>query len=172
MATTIGPDAFIRDSIFQKVVDRTGVDPDKAKWTAFRLFVIGTVLSYVSIITIVPGFSPLEPGGLFNSLFMLGMMSVTVLHAWTQVRILKHAAYDLFGILARMIYVVTAAIMAYFSIRSMLGAYKGGAIAQIGMHGLTISWMAAVGATYLNLCRKPPPRRSTEGTRVRPLQNA
>ncbi len=169
---TIDPDAFIRDSVFQRIVDRTGINPDKSKWTAFRLFVIGTALSYVSILMIVPGFSPLDPGGPFNDLFMLGMMSVTVLHAWTQVRIQKHAAYDFFGIFARMVYVVAAMIMTYFSIRSMMGAYEGGAVALIGMHGLTISWITAVAAVYLNLCRKPPPRRITEISRVAPTQNA
>jgi hypothetical protein len=138
------------------------MDPDKAKWTSFRMSAIGMAVTWVTITIVVPGFSPLETGGFFNGFIMLGMMSITVLHVWTQVRIPKHASYDFFALLARMTYVFTAAIMTCMSIGSVLVSYKGGPIAHIGMHGLTLSSIAAVGAVYLNMCRKPPPRRTEE----------
>lgn len=166
MIRSLNPDAYIRERIFQRIVDHTGIAPQKTKWTFFRVFAIGILLSYGAMVLIGFGQSAGRTPDPSVGVAMLLLALFTVVAIRNLVNVPQHDAFDFFTATMRLVCVTTGCAMAYYSVGMMLGYHGTSTINAVTMHSVTVSWIAGVTASYLNICRTPPPRTCTENKKA------
>lgn len=159
MRPSINPDTMIIERIFQPLVDRAGISPQKAKIPFLRFFVLGILFSYTTYTVIQFMTVPDDPSVTTGVLMMLVITGITILTVRHLVMTALHDSFDVFSMLMRLICVTQASIMALFSAGYIAGHYADRPVAAVTMHSMTLAWVSAVIAMCLNTCREPPPRR-------------
>jgi hypothetical protein len=52
------PDAYLREKLFQPIVDRLMIDPQTEKWSCFRFFAIGFTIGFAALAAFIMRLPP------------------------------------------------------------------------------------------------------------------
>lgn len=154
----MNPDAFIRDRLFQPLVDRTGMDPQSTKRTLFSMFAIGLVVTYALIYLIVVASAP--PGTVswaFPTILAI-LTAIGIAQVRGQVSTQAGGMHP-FAPAMRIMWVGLATTSLLLVVASIVTRSNGSTVGNVAGILLTLSWWMAVGSAYLNVCRNPPPRK-------------
>lgn len=166
MADEFPPDTYLREKLFQPIVDRLQLDPQKAKWSLFRFFAIGMTLSFAATVALIYSI-PMPPDtspGYFSG-FLLFVLLMTVGQIWAQVRRPPAMVLGSVSIVQRALWTVVCIMFLSLAILGIIsgdGAKPGDLITC----GMALSWHAGVAAAFVNTCRKPPPPRRDTARRM------
>ena len=164
MSEGFPPDAYLREKLFQPIVDRLRLDPQTTKWSCFRFFAIGITISFTGLVALIMSL-PHPPGsthGYFAG-FLAFVLFMAILQIWLQVR--RPPAMVLKGMHAvqRIMWVGMCVLFLALAVMNIMSSTASTAANAI-IWGMAASWNAGVAGTYVNLCRRPPPPR-TDGAR-------
>jgi len=164
MDETFPPDAYLREKLFQPIVDKFRIDPQSAKWSCFRFFAVGITISFAGLAAYIASI-PQPPGS--STAYLAGMLVfvliMTILQIWLQIR--RPPAMVLNGMPAvqRIAWVGACLLLLALAVLNTMTGTAGPVVTAIGW-GMAASWHAGVTGAYVNVCRKPPPPR-TDGAR-------
>jgi len=162
----LDPDAFIREHVFQRIVNTTGIDPKPAAQGALRLHVIMlatcvlTVLSWCIPLMLARNQPILLP--IMLSILMVANMVVpcSALRESPAWSLRPMAAVQRILILG---FVVLLSAMTIMTMDLDLPV-----VVRMGIIGMTIGWAMGLAAIYLHLCLPAPPRTPrTSTSRIR-----
>lgn len=159
MADEFPPDVYIREKLFQPIVDRLQLDPQKAKWSLFRFFAIGMTLSFATTVALIYSI-PAPPGTSMG--FLSGMLLFTLLmtvgQIWAQVRQPPAMVLGPISMMQRALWILICLMFLSLVVLSVVS----GDVTKPGMlitYTMAVSWHVGVAAAFINTCRKPPPPR-------------
>lgn len=154
----MSPDAFIRDRLFQPLVDRTGIDPQSSKRSMFSMFAIGLVATYVLVYLVILAETP--PGTIpwHMPVILAFLTGVGIRQVWSQVSTQAGGMHP-FAPAMRIMWVGLATMSTLMATTSIVVRANASAAGDVAGVLLSASWSMAVASAYLNVCRNPPPRK-------------
>jgi hypothetical protein len=165
MTTEFPPELFIRERIFQPIVNRTQVDPQIAKWSCFRFFAIGMILSYGSICATTMMDGTTGTSRWWAPVVLLLMLAGTIWQIWSQVRHPGFTTLDVSSSMLRCMWAFAGILAFTMAITSLIQG-DGSTFQTVIIFGMAASWTAGVSAAFVNVCRKPPPRKPDVARRL------
>lgn len=167
MSSDFPPDVYLREKLFQPIVDRLQLDPQKAKWSLFRFFAIGMTLSAAASVAVIYSIpSPRGTSPVYVSGFLLFVLLMAIGQIWNQVRQPTAMVLGDISTIQRMLWSFICILFISLIVLGLVsdwGNYRPGTLITLGM---TVSWHAGVAATFVNTCRKPPPPRRETARRM------
>jgi hypothetical protein len=164
MSEKFPPDAYLREKLFQPIVNRLRLDPQTAKWSCFRFFAVGITISFAGLAALIMSLPP-PPGSApgYMAGFLVFVVFMAILQIWLQIRRPPAMVLDGIPAVQRVMWIgmcVLFLALAVMNIVSSTASTAGNAI----IWGMAASWNAGVAGAYVNVCRRPPPPR-TDGAR-------
>lgn len=160
MRRDMDPDAFIREQVFQRLVDATGVDPEPLCRHLYRMSIIGVTLPMLWLwarfvpVALQAGLNPYAPG----------LMLVLV---WFNLAIIGRAihlppAMSLHPLAAvqRVMFMASSVLTTCMGILAVTyTAAQMETPVKLAVLCICLAWPMSVCSLYLHLCRRPPPKR-------------
>lgn len=159
MTEAFPPDAYLREKLFQPVVDRLRIDPQRAKWSCFRFFAIGITISFGGLAAYIMSLPPppgAEPGWLVATLAFI--LLLTIGQIWLQIRRQPAVVLDGTPAVQRIAWIGICVLILGLAFLSTVSG-TGNAVVKVIAWGMAASWHAGVAGAYVNVCRRPPPPR-------------
>lgn len=160
------PDVFIRDRIFQPMVDAFHIDPKVAKWSCFRFMAIGLAIGLgTALIVMISREGPHQRYIMLLVGFYLAAYVSFVTQIWLQIVAPPYIALRPTATYARMSWLLFCAVMILGCVHEIVSP-EGTLMGRLVMFGITASWHVGVTGGYLNICRRPPPPRDDRSRRL------
>lgn len=162
----LDPDAFIRERVFQRIVNVTGIDPKTSAQGALRLHII---ISTTCMLALLAWCLPLVLAK-GQSIFIPVMMAVMMLgNISMPFEALRHSpAWSLRTTAAAHRILMIGVVALLWAMSFMTMGLKIRVMVRMSIIGLGLGWPMGVGAIYLHLCLPAPPRTPrTSTSRVR-----
>jgi hypothetical protein len=164
MAERFPPDAYVREKLFQPIVDRLRIDPQTAKWSCFRFFAVGMTIGVgglAACLMTIPPPPGTSPGHLVGMLAIV--LPLTIGQVWLQIRKPPAMVLDGAPAIQRIVWVgMCALVLALAVMNTVTGT--GNVLLGAITWTMAASWHAGVAGAYVNVCRRAPPPR-TDGAR-------
>lgn len=160
------PDAYLREKLFQPIVNQFRIDPQTAKWSCFRFFAVGITISLAGLATYIMSLPP-PPGSAPG--FLVGIIALTLImtigQVWLQIRRPPAMVLDGVPAVQRVVWIAACVLVLALVILSGMTSTSGPVVCGIGL-GFAASWHVGVAGAYINVCRKPPPPRNDMARRM------
>lgn len=162
----VDPDALVVEHLFQPVVNRLGIDPERWAWKLYRAFVMTMVTAGAAMATMqVEGILPSTPIDLYVGLpcMVFGLISMT--HA--MLRFPGYPPLEVVGPFFRLImmgmaiHALPVVLLSVFGEADMPSQVAGGhtpLIMRLMGFSLSLAFPLGAGALYVRICRRPPPK--------------
>lgn len=162
----IDVDALIVEHLFQPVIDRLGIDPERWAWKLYRAFVMTMVTAGAAMGTMqVDGILPSTPIDLYVGLPCMVFGTISMTHAMLSFP--RFPPLQLVGPVFRLLMIGVAihglpvVLLSVFGEADMPSQIAGGhtpLIMRLTGFSLSLSFAFGAGALYVRICRRPPPR--------------
>lgn len=162
----IDVDAMILEHLFQPVIDRLGIDPERWAWKLYRAFVMTMVTAGAALATMeVEGILPSTPIDLYLGIPCMVFGSISMTHV--MLRFPSYWYLQMIGPVFRLIMmclaihslpVVLLSIFGEADMPSQVAGSHTPLIMRLMAFSLSVSLPLGAAALYVRICRRPPPR--------------